>query len=71
LEDQPLLMDLMCVFDQPLHQRRWRVAKVLAEFVEYEMGVRPEGRRLMFRREHDIIVGLLGNQIQQITTHQQ
>jgi len=64
-------VDLLCVFDQPLHQRRWQVAEILAEFVEDELGVRPEGHRPAFRRKHDLIVGLLGDQTQQITTHQQ
>ena len=66
-----MLMDLLCVFDQPLQQRRWRVAKVLTEFVEDELGVRPEGRRPAFRRKHDLVVSLLGDQIQQLTAHQQ
>jgi len=36
-----LLMDLLSVFDQSLQQRRWRVAEILTEFVEDELGVRP------------------------------
>ena len=66
-----MLMDLLCVFDQPLQQRRWRVAKVLTEFVEDELGMRPEGRRLAFQRKHNLIISLLGAQIQQLTAHQQ
>ncbi len=46
------------------------VAEVLAEFVEDELGVRPEGRGPAFRRRHDLIVGLIGDQIQQLTTDQ-
>jgi len=46
-------VNLLCVFDQPLQQRRWRVAEILAEFVEDETGVRPEGRRPALRRKHD------------------
>jgi len=66
-----VLVDFPCVFDQPLQQRRWRVAEILTEFVENELGVRPEGRRPVFRWKHDLVVGLLGNQIQQITAPQQ
>ena len=62
-------MDLLGVIDQPFQQWWWRVAEILTEFVKDELGVRPEGRRPAFRREHDLIVSLLGDQIQQITTH--
>jgi len=48
-----LLVNLLCIVDQPLQQRRWRVAEVLIEFVEDNLGVRPEGRRPAFRRKHD------------------
>ena len=44
---------------------------MLTEFVEDEVGVRPDGRRPAFRWKHDFVVGLLGDQIQQITAHQQ
>ena len=63
-------MDLLCVFDQPLQQWRWRIAEVITEFVEDELGVRPEGRRLAFWWKHDLIVRVLSDQIQQLTTHQ-
>jgi len=58
-------MDLLSIFHQPFQQRRWRVAEVLAKCVTDELGVRPEGRSPAFRRKHNPIVGLLGDQIQQ------
>ena len=48
----------------------WRVAEVFIECVEDELGVRPEGWRPAFRRKHDLIIRLLTDQIQQLTTHQ-
>ncbi|ELY63196.1 hypothetical protein C490_16406 [Natronobacterium gregoryi SP2] len=64
-------MDLLCVVDQSVEQRWRRVAEMFAKFVEDELGVRPKGRRPAFRREHDLVVHLFGDQIEQFTTHEQ
>jgi hypothetical protein len=54
-------MNLLSLLDQPRQQLRWRVAKVLSEIVEKELGVQLEGRRPAFRLKHDLIVGLFGD----------
>jgi hypothetical protein len=58
-----LLVDLLCVVDEPFQQRRWRVPEVFSKLMEDELGVRPEGRYLAFRWKHGRIVGLFGDQI--------
>jgi len=43
----------------------------IPQFAEDELGVRAKGRRPAFRREHDPIIGVLDDQTEQITTHDQ
>jgi hypothetical protein len=41
-------MDFLPIFSHPVYQWRRCVAEMLAQFMEDELGVRPEGRRPAF-----------------------
>jgi len=63
-----LLVDILRICDRPLRQRwRWAAAE-LTEVSEDELEMRPS-RRPTLRQKHDLVVGLLGDQMQQITIH--
>ncbi len=64
-------MNLLSVLNRSLQQRRWRITEILTEFVEDELGGDLSVARPAFRRKHDFVVSLLGDQIQQLTTYQQ
>jgi len=47
-----LLVDFLCIFDETLQQRWWRVAEELTQIVEDELSVRPVVPSVTFEDSH-------------------